>query len=145
MKKPSNKALQFAESFRPLLKDVRFAADNPNVTGAVPGSVMMAKQDGWQFGCKVEDHDLFMRRKVFVKAEQPFSTIPESEKDPIMNVVMDEMLDPGTPATSIEAIAPDCVMIVQDFVPLLLQKTDTAKTHIKIRDGALMEMGRMIH
>lgn len=145
MKKPSNKALKFAESFRPLLIDIRWAAHNPNVIGAEPGAVMTSKRDGWEFGCKIEDLGICMRRKIFVKAEQPFSEIPEADKDPIMNVVMDVMLDEGTPATSVEAIDPDCVMIVQNFVPILLQKTDTAKTHIKIGDGALLETGRVIN
>jgi len=106
---------------------------------------MTSKSQGWEFGCKVEDLGICMRRKIFVKAEQPFSEIPEAEKAPIMNVVFDEMLDAGQPAQSIEAIAPDCVMIVQDFVPILLQKRDTAKGHIKINEGALMETGRLIH
>ena len=144
-KKPSSKALKCAESFRPLLTDLRWAVHNPNVIGAEPGQVMTSKSQGWEFGCKVEDLGICMRRKIFVKAEQPFSEIPEAEKAPIMNVVFDEMLDAGQPAQSIEAIAPDCVMIVQDFVPILLQKRDTAKGHIKINEGALMETGRLIH
>jgi hypothetical protein len=144
-KKPNNKALKYADSLRPMLKDLYWSANNPNVCGAVPGAVMMAKRDGWEFGCKVEDHNLFMRRKVFVKAEQSWTTIPDAQKDPIMSVVMDEMLDPGTPATSIEILANDCVMIVQDFVPILLQKTPTARGHIKINDGVMGEAGRIIH
>lgn len=145
MKKPSNKALKYAEKIRDLLTDLRWAAHNPNVTGAEPGAVMTAKMDGWEFGCKVEDHGVFWLRKIFVKAEQPFSEIPENEKDPVMNVVMDEMLDSGQPATSVEAIAPDCVMIIQDFVPILLEKRETAKGHIKINDNPLLETGRIIH
>lgn len=140
-KKPNNKALKFAESLRPLLTDLRWAAHNPNVIGATPGQVMTSKREGWEFGCKVEDHDVFMRRKVFVKAEQPWATIPEADKDPIMNTVFDVMLDQGTPATSIEIIAPDSVMVVQDFVPILLQKTNTARGHIRINDSLLVGAG----
>lgn len=139
------RAMKYAESLRPLLTDLRWAAHNPNVIGAEPGAVMTSKSGGWEFGCKVEDHDLFMRRKIFVKAEQPMATIPEREKDPVMAVVFDVMLDQGAPATSIEAIAHDCVMIVQDFVPILLQKTNTARGHIKIRDGVMAEVGRVVH
>lgn len=139
------KKLTFADKFRPLLADLRWAAHNPNVTGAAPGSVLTSKSEGWEFGCKIEDHGVFCRRKVFVKAEQAFETIPEKEKDPVINVVMDVMLDSGTPATSIEAIAPDCIMIVQDFVPILLERTETAKGHIKIDDSPLLETGRILH
>ena len=145
MKKPNNKALKYAESLRPMLKDLYWSANNPNVCGAAPGMVMQAKRDGWEFGCKVEDYGLFMRRKVFVKAEQPLRSIPEREKDPVMLVVMDEMLEQGTPATSIETIAPDCVMIVQDFIPILLHKTPTARGHIKINDSALLDAGRIVN
>ena len=137
---------KFAENFRPLLQDLRWAAHNPNVIGATPGQVVSSKMDGWEFGCKVEQVDeMTFLRKVFLKAEQPFNTIPGKDKDPIMNVVMDEMLDRGQPATSVEAIAPDCVMITQLFVPVLLQRTETAKGHIKISDGALNETGRILH
>ena len=72
-------------------------------------------------------------------------TVPEADKDPIMNVVFDTMLDEGTPATSIEVIAEDCVMITQDFVPMLLSKTETARSHIRFRDGAMADIGRMVH
>lgn len=141
MKNPNRKGLEYAESLRPLLIDLRWAAHNPNVIGAVPGAVMTTKREGWEFGCKVEDHGEFMRRKIFVKClEQPFATIPEADKDPIMAVVFDTMLDESTPATSIEILAPDCVMIVQDFVPILLQKTPTARGHIKIGDGVLRDV-----
>ena len=143
--KELRKTIKYAEEFRPLLTDLRWASHNPNVIGAEPGQVMTSKKQGWEFGCKVEDLGVCMRRKVFIKAEQPFSEIPREQKDPIINVVMDEMLDRGTPATSVEAIAPDCVMIVQDFVPILLQKTDTARGHIKINDGALLDTGRVFH
>jgi hypothetical protein len=139
------KKLRYIDSLRPLLQDLRWAAHNPNVIGATPGQVMTSKADGWEFGCKVEDHDLFMRRKVHIKAEQPLHTIPAREKDPVVNTVMDEMLDQGTPATSIEVIAKDCIMIVQDFVPILLQKTGTARGHIKINDQVLGEAGRIIY
>jgi hypothetical protein len=136
---PSNKKTKYAEQFRPLLTDLRWAAHNPNALGQEPGTLLTAKLEGWEFGCKVEDHGVFMQRKIFVKAEQPYSQIPEADKDPVMNVVMDVMLDTGTPGTEIEAIAPDCVLITQDFVPFLLEKKQTAKTHIKVDDSALLE------
>jgi len=142
---PSNKALKYAESLRPLLSDLRWAAHNPNVIGAAPGQVMTSKKDGWEFGCKIEDLGITMRRKVFIKAEQPLAEIPEKDKDPVINVVMDVMLDRGQPATAIEVISSDCIMIVQDFVPILMEKSDTAKTHIKINDNPLVETGKIIH
>ena len=139
MKKPSNKKLKYAEQFRPLLEDLRWSAHNPNALGQDPGVTVTSKLEGWEFGCKVEDHDKFMRRKIFVKAEQPFCDIPRTDKDPVINVVMDVMLDQGSPNTEIHAIAPDCILISQDFVPFLLEKKDTAKTHIKIDDSPLLE------
>jgi hypothetical protein len=146
MQNPNRKALEYAESLRPLLQDLRWAAHNPNVLGAVPGAVLTSKREGWEFGCKVEDHGEFMRRKIFVKClEAPFSSIPEHQKDPIMAVVFDTMLDESTPATSIEVIAPDCVMIVQDFVPILLERKDTARGHIRIHDGVMADVGRSMH
>lgn len=144
--KPNNrKPPKYIDALRPLLQDLRWAAHNPNVIGAVPGAVMTSKWSGWEFGCKVEEHDGTFLRKIFVKAEQPFNTIPAREKDPVMNTVFDEMLDQGTPATSIEPIAPDCVMVTQIFVPILLQKTSTSRGHIKINDGVMGEAGRIVH
>lgn len=140
------KVIKLAEKFRPLLADLYWAANNPNKIGAAPGQVMVSKQDGWEFGCKVEEIGLdTFRRKVFVRPEQPFSTIPKPEKDRVMAVVFDVMLDKGTPPDAIEVIAPNCVMVSQMFIPILLKKTDTARGHIKVSDGALEETGKMVH
>lgn len=141
--KDNAKKLTFAEQFRPLLQDLRWAAHNPNVIKAEPGAVMSSKMEGWEFGCKVEDMGTFCQRKVFVIPPQPWDTIPEADKDPVMNVVFDEMLETGTPATSIEHLDNNCLMIVQHFIPLLLEKTDRAKGHIKINDNLLTHTGVM--
>lgn len=141
-----NKRLVLAEKFRPLLTDLYWAANNPNKVGAAPGQVMVTKQDGWEFGCKVEElgMDLF-RRKVFVRPEQPFVTIPKKQKDSVMGIVFDTMFDKSVPCDEIEVIAPNCVMISQMFAPVLMQKVETAKTHIKIDDKPLDETGKVVH
>ena len=138
--------LNRAEQFRPLLVDLRWAAHNPNVTGAEPGATMTAKWEGWEFGCRVEDKGQFFRRHIFVaNTEQPLHEIPDSEKDPIMAVVMDVMIDDGVLPNLVAAINPFCIKIEQDFVPILLTKKETAKTHISIGDGAMRDVGKEIH
>jgi hypothetical protein len=142
----SNKNLKLAEKFRPLLTDLYWAANNPNKVGAAPGQVMVTKMDGWEFGCKVEEVALdTFRRKVFVRPEQPFITIPRKEKDPILAIVFDVMFDKSAPADEVSMIAPNCLMMSQMFIPALLQKTDTAIGHIKINDKALDETGKVVH
>lgn len=135
-----------AEKFRPLLTDLYWSANNPNKIGAAPGQVMVTKMDGWEFGCKVEElgADLF-RRKVFIRPDQPFNTIPKAERDSVMALVFDVMLDKSAPADELEVLAPNCILISQMFLPVLLQKTETAKGHITINDNALAESGKVIH
>lgn len=143
------KKLKLAEKFRPLLTDLYWAANNPNKVGAAPGQVMVTKMDGWEFGCKVEEIGLdTFRRKVFVRASQPFSEIPDKEKDPIMSVVFDVMFDKSCPVLFIDDVKyinPSLLVFSQMFIPILLQKTDTAIGHIKINDKALDDAGKVVH
>jgi hypothetical protein len=107
---------------------------------------MVTKMDGWEFGCKVEEIGLdTFRRKVFIRPDQPFNTIPKRERDSIMSVVFDVMLDKSAPADELQVLAPNCLMICQMFLPILLKKTDTSIGHIKINDNALDETGKVIH
>lgn len=151
-KSKGGKAIKADKKLIPVLQDLRWMVENinklPDITkrggkfsGIDPNMVYTTKVDGWEFGYKLEDHGLHMTRKIFIKnLEAKFSEIPDKEKDPVMIAVFDTMLDRGMPGTEIVPIAEDCIMITQDFVPLVLTKSDSAKGHIKIDDNALREV-----
>lgn len=82
--------------------------------------IMTQSFDGWEVGYKLEDFDLFQRRKVFIKCEQPLREIPEKEKDPILAAVFDVFLERGQGMPEIEQISEFALLLTQDVIPMVL-------------------------
>lgn len=88
--------------------------------GIDKGAVQTVRWDGWVIGYKLEDHALHMRRKVFVKTPgYSIGEVAEAEREEIMSAICDAFVDPVS-VPEIEQIASDCLLIVQDFIPVLL-------------------------
>jgi len=87
--------------------------------GLEKDQVFSRKLDGWEVGFKLDDHVIYMTRKVYVKCEQPLVEVPDAEKDSIFAAVLEVFMDKGQSIPNIEQIAIDAVIITQDFMPLL--------------------------
>lgn len=77
--------------------------------------VFTTKVDGWEFGYKLEEYPTFMRRKVYVKAPEPFDKIPEHERKPVVAAVYEACLDRGSGEIDVQLVNTDCLLITQDF------------------------------
>jgi len=82
--------------------------------------VFTASFDGWEVGYKLEDHTLFLTRKVFLKCEQPFSEIPDDQRNPIMAAVLEVFCERGQDIPQVAQISPFAILIEQNVMPLLL-------------------------
>ena len=91
--------------------------------------------DGWEVGYKIEDHGLHLKRKIFVKCEQPLKEIPDDQKNPVIAAVFEVFLEKGQSLPQIEQISEFCVMIQQDVIPLLMVE----------RNPKLVSKGPLIH
>lgn len=84
-------------------------------------SVFSEKVDGVIIGYKLEEHATFMRRKVFIKVPgYKIDDVSDKEREAIMVAVMESFLDQQQGLPEIAQIAPDCMLIQQDFLPLYL-------------------------
>ncbi len=83
-----------------------------------PKDVQTVKVDGVVFGYRLEDHQVFMRRVVFIKVPgYKVSDISEDERARIMTALFNVFFLPGGKTPEIKQIAPDCLLITHDFVP----------------------------
>lgn len=91
-------------------------------TYRAPSSIQTLTWCGWVFGYKIEDHSgIFMRKTIYIKADgYKIDEIPEEQREPIMLAVYEVLLEQGSDMPKIEQIAPDALMIEQDFIPCLL-------------------------
>jgi len=86
-----------------------------------PDTVYTKKVDGWEFGYRLIDlGNGFYRRRIFVMCEQKLDTVPDEQKEPVVNTVFEVFLDKGAGEVSIEPISEFTVRIEQDFMPMLL-------------------------
>jgi hypothetical protein len=82
--------------------------------------VFTASFDGWEVGYKVEDMGYTIRRKIFLKCEQPLAEIPDAQKDPVLAAVFEVFLEKGQGMPQVDQISEFCVMVEQDIIPLLM-------------------------
>lgn len=82
-------------------------------------------------------------KQVLVKFSEPIADIPQEQKDPVVLACFEVFLQEGQGEVGLEIIGDnrDALEITQEFQPLLLTKTETAKTHIKIDD----DIDRIVH
>lgn len=130
MKTLNRKSLKFDLGSIPKMVELRHFVEslnaNPDIAlrsgvfkGLEKDQVFSRKVDGWEVGFKLDDHVLYMTRKVFVKCEQPLVEVPDKEKDSMIGAVLEVFMDKGQNVPNIEQIAADAVLITQDFMPLL--------------------------
>ena len=74
-----------------------------------------------------------LQRRVYLHWEQPFIAIPEDEASPVILSCLDVFIDEAQGEVEI-GIEDDWFLIRQDVMPIVVQKGETAKTHIKIDD-----------
>lgn len=82
--------------------------------------VHSVKYDGFEIGYKMEDHGVFMRRKVFIRATgYDIAEIPQEQIEPVCNAILDVFIDTGGQVPSIERVSLDCLLLTQDFMPVV--------------------------
>ncbi len=83
-----------------------------------PKTVHTVKVDGVEFGYRLENHIIYLRRSVFMKVPgYRVSDISEDERQRIMTALFNVFFMPGNKPPEIEQIAQDCLLFTQDFVP----------------------------
>ena len=143
---PQNRIKKADKTLIPKLEDLRSWVENinraPDIScrgGSFRGlditQVYITKVDGVEVGYQLQDLGAAMKRRVFVKFEQPVEEVPSIEADPIMVAIYEVFLDKGNPSVSIEMISPFCMLVEQLFMPLLLTRRDVPG--IRINDEPL--------
>ena len=123
--KSDTKLLPILEGLREFVDTINQSPDLALRGGIYRGiekaDVQTVRVDGLEIGYKLEDHGVFMRRKVFVKAPgYRMEDIPHEEIEPAIVAVMDVFFVQGAGMPSLQQIAPDCMLVQQDVIPMLL-------------------------
>ena len=95
-----------------------------------PTEVLIAKWDGWDIGYKLRDKGKSVVRTIYIKCGQPFKSVPKAERDNVVACVLDVLIDRGQGMPFIAIIAPNCLKITQEFVPLYLVERSPRLTRI---------------
>lgn len=134
--------------FRPI--DVNAMITSIQYSGVEIGyRLHMGRLEGYK--C-VPDPDI-LTREIVMRFEQPLVTIPDDQQDPIVLAVFDVFLEQQQGEVSMETFLfgsvhkenrlhisrlddryHDCHRFTQEFSPLILMRTSTAHSHIKIDD-----------
>jgi len=128
---PNNRILKVDTKVQDALESLSDHVDNLMRSGlALRGSVYKApdrkevytvKVDGVEFGYRLEDHQIYMRRVVYMKVPgYRISDISEDERARIMTALFNVFFLPGGKVPESRQIAPDCLLFVHDFVPDIL-------------------------
>ena len=91
--------------------------------------VFTTKVDGCEFGYKIEDCGLHMRRKVFIQwPGYKLEEIPPEQQEPYMVAAFEVLLDRGQSMPEVDVINNGkCFLFTQDFMPLLLTRIEDVK------------------
>jgi len=126
---PSENLLGELIALRTFVDNINAAPDLAMRNGVYQGldkkKVFCTKIDGIVYGYQLEDHGVFMRRKIFIQTPgYQLAEIPEDQKDVKVTAAFMAMLDKGQSDPSIEMIAPDALLVTQDFMPLVLTRVN---------------------
>lgn len=146
MKKLNRTNLKIDNEALNKLLDLRHFVENANNRSAISlkkgvfakydeVTLFVTNMSGWEIGYEIQDHDLFIRKRIFIKCEQKLDEVPDNEKDPIFVAVMECFLDRGQALPDIEPISEFAVLIEQDVMPLLLTE----------KNPRLISKGRLIN
>lgn len=131
MPKSNREKLDFDPRITAGLMDLRMFVDNINRAPDImmrhgifqqidKDTVMTKTIDGWEFGYKLEDNGVMLKRKIFVKCEQPLAEVLDEEKDPVVQAVFSVFFDTGQGTPEIEIISDFSLMFTQSVMPLLM-------------------------
>ena len=109
------------------------------------GKINSVHYDGCEIGYRLIPGDTIFKREVFIRFDQPIRTIPDEQRDPIVLAVFDVFMMEGQGQVKMDSFRfnnigdkkgrrHDCLKVSQEFSPLVLTMTPTAKGHIKIND-----------
>ena len=117
------------------LTALRHFVDNFNVTPKIAlragdtfkqlseAEVFTTKLDGWEFGYKLEEYPTFFKRKVYIKClEGRIGDVPELERKAVVTSVFEACIDIGQGLVEVDLIAPDCLLVTQEFSPIFLKE-----------------------
>ncbi len=83
--------------------------------------VHKVRVSGVEIVYRIEDHETFMRRQVFIKVPgYRIGDLTDLERERILTAVCNVILVVGGNMPEIACIAPDCMLLQQDFVPMYL-------------------------
>lgn len=130
-KQPNRKYIGLDQTAIQQLTDLFYFVNNLNKTpdlalrGGVykelsKADVFTCSFDGWEVGYKIEDMGITIRRKIFLKCEQPLEEVPDKQKDPILATVFEVFLEKGQGMPAVSQISEFAVMVQQDVIPLLM-------------------------
>lgn len=123
--KPDAKLQEACESLREHVDNIN-RAPVIHLAGRVYHSrdadaIQTVKHQGVEIGYRLRDFGKFMRREIFVKVPgHKLDDVNKDEKERIVTAVFNAFLIPGANLPEIGQIAPDCLLIRQDFIPLHL-------------------------
>ena len=84
-------------------------------------AIQTVKVSGVEIGYRLQDHKTFMRRQIFIKVPgYKIDDLTHAEREKIITAVFNVFLVPGANLPEIAHIAPDCMLLQQDVVPLIL-------------------------
>jgi hypothetical protein len=85
------------------------------------GKIATSKVDGVEIGYRVMEFTTFLKRQVFVKTPgYDIGEIGKDDKEKIMAAVFNVFLVPGANMPDINQIAPDCILLQQDVIPMIM-------------------------
>lgn len=92
--------------------------------------VLTTKYNNLEIGYKVQLCTISVLRKIFVKVhDYKWDAIPEEERNSFMTAVFDVFLDKNQGSPEINQIAPDCLLITQQVIPLECRAPVCATVH----------------
>ena len=116
------------------------------------GNINSVRYNGCEIGYRLTPGEPIFKREVFIRFEQPIITIPDEQRDPVVLAVFDVFMMEGQGQVTIDSFRfnnigdkkgrrHDCLKVSQEFSPLVLTMTPTAKGHIKIND----DLDKILH
>ncbi|HSW65046.1 MAG TPA: hypothetical protein VLH56_17305 [Dissulfurispiraceae bacterium] len=82
--------------------------------------VWILKADGVEVGYRRQMFRTYINRQVFIKVPgYKISDISASQRERIMSAVFNVFLQPGSNLPTIDQIAPDCLLMQQQSVPMI--------------------------
>ena len=109
------------------------------------GRINSVCYNGCEIGYRLRTGNTIFTREVFIRFEQPIRSIPDIQRDPIVLAVFDVFMMEGQGPIEMDTFkfgdlkyrggkSDDCLKLSQEFSPLVLSMTPTARGHIKIND-----------